>query len=150
MAKTRQPTSQEIKVLVAFLPGLHQEGFTPIKLWHTNERTRDGLLIFPWPEYDELVEEFFSAASRDEWLDCNYVPEEAWVMLANDDTVSTATLPQVKAMLTYCVRGERFCDGHWGAMIEGGHIRRLLERLETIGSEVSEELPLASARGERE
>ena len=32
-------------------------------------------------------------------------------------------------MLTFCVRGERFCDGHWAAMIEGGQVRRLLERL---------------------
>ena len=32
-------------------------------------------------------------------------------------------------MLTYFVRGERFCDGHWGRLIEGGHVRRILERL---------------------
>ena len=36
--------------------------------------------------------------------------------------------------LAYCVRGEHFCDGHWGAMIEGGQIRRLLLRLAEIGS----------------
>jgi hypothetical protein len=35
-------------------------------------------------------------------------------------------------MLTYCVRGERFSEGHWGAMIEQGHVRRLLERLVEI------------------
>ena len=29
-------------------------------------------------------------------------------------------------MLTYCVRGERFSEG---AMIDHGHVRRLLERL---------------------
>jgi hypothetical protein len=27
------------------------------------------------------------------------------------------------------VRGERFNEGHWGAMIEQGYVRRLLERL---------------------
>ncbi|MFN8413162.1 MAG: DUF6508 domain-containing protein [Anaerolineales bacterium] len=37
-------------------------------------------------------------------------------------------------MLTFCVRGERFSDGHWGAMIEEGYIRRLLERLIEINS----------------
>jgi len=40
-------------------------------------------------------------------------------------------------MLTYCVRGERFGDGDWGAMIEDGHVRRLLERLAEIQSTVS-------------
>jgi hypothetical protein len=38
-------------------------------------------------------------------------------------------------MLTYCVWGERFSDGHWGTMIEKGYIRRLLERLDEIKSE---------------
>ena len=32
-------------------------------------------------------------------------------------------------MLTYCVRGERFSAGPWGAMIDGEHVRRLLECL---------------------
>jgi hypothetical protein len=44
-------------------------------------------------------------------------------------SLKAADLFQIKTMLAYCVRGERFCEGHWGEMIEGGHIRRLLERL---------------------
>ncbi|MFP4350908.1 MAG: DUF6508 domain-containing protein [Desulfococcaceae bacterium] len=35
-------------------------------------------------------------------------------------------------MLTYYVRGERFSKGFWGEMIEGGYIRRLLERLDDL------------------
>jgi hypothetical protein len=49
--------------------------------------------------------------------------------------VRNATLDQIKTMLTYCVRGERVCDGHWCAMIEGGHVRRLLERLAELRAE---------------
>lgn len=37
-------------------------------------------------------------------------------------------------MLTYCVRCERYSAGHWGAMIEGGQVRRLLKRLAEIQS----------------
>jgi hypothetical protein len=40
-------------------------------------------------------------------------------------------------MLTYCVRGERFSDGHWGAMIEAGYVRRLLERLAELRAQES-------------
>ena len=36
--------------------------------------------------------------------------------------------------MTLVVRGERFCDGWWSSMIEGGHVRRLLERLAEIES----------------
>jgi hypothetical protein len=46
--------------------------------------------------------------------------------------VKAADLTKIKTMLTFCVRGERFSDGHWGAMIEGGDVRRLLERLGKI------------------
>ena len=53
-------------------------------------------------------------------------------MLVSDDGVRDATIEQIKTMLTYCVRGERFNDGHWAAMLEGGHVRRLLERLAEI------------------
>jgi hypothetical protein len=49
-----------------------------------------------------------------------------------------ASLTQIQSVLTFCVRGERFSDGHWGAMIEKGYIRRLLERLNEIKSEQSE------------
>ena len=33
-------------------------------------------------------------------------------------------------------RIERFCDGHWAEMIEGGYIRRLLERLIVLRSQM--------------
>jgi hypothetical protein len=41
-----------------------------------------------------------------------------------------------KTMLTFCVWGERFCDGHWAAMNQGGHVRRLLERLAELRAQV--------------
>ena len=53
-------------------------------------------------------------------------------MLEDQQAVETAELGQIKTMITYCVRGERFCDGHWGAMIELGHISRLLQRLSQL------------------
>ena len=39
---------------------------------------------------------------------------------------------------------ERFCDGHRGAMIRDGHVRRLLERIEVVASETSDEQPPSS------
>jgi hypothetical protein len=54
-------------------------------------------------------------------------------MIRDADITKNSSLDQVKTMLTYCVRGERFCDGHWGEMIESGIIRNLLERLKELG-----------------
>jgi hypothetical protein len=55
-------------------------------------------------------------------------------MLKDQNGIKTSSLSQIKTMLTFCVRGERFSDGHWAQMIEQGHIRRLLERLNEIKS----------------
>jgi hypothetical protein len=133
--ETRLPTAQEIAELVAFLPRLYAEGFTPIKAWRGGTRGENGVLTMPWPEYDERVEAFFRAAARECWMDHGYRPEEARRMLMDEELVRGADLAQIKTMLTYVVRGERFCDGHWGAMVEGGQVRRLLQRLAELGSE---------------
>jgi hypothetical protein len=35
-------------------------------------------------------------------------------------------------LLTYCVRGERFCDGHWDAVLRSGRITAILHRLAVL------------------
>lgn len=120
---------EEIEQLVAFLPRLTADGVKPVTSWGGGEKNSDGAHVMPWPRYDEVVKEFFEAAGQDCWSDVDYAPAEAGRMLMDAEAVRAASLDQVKTMLTYCVRGERFCDGHWGAMIDDGHIRRLLERL---------------------
>lgn len=90
---------------------------------------------FIWPEYQPEVERFIQTASKACWQDRHYSPEAMAVMSANPELVGSATLDQVRSMLTYCVRGERFCDGHIGHMIEAGHVGRLLKRLNEIAQQ---------------
>jgi hypothetical protein len=116
--------------LAAYLPRLYAGGFSPVIRWNGG-RQKDGAYTLPYPDYDPLVEEFYRAVSGG-WLDYNYNPEQAYQMLKDENLVKTASLSQIKTMLTFCVRGERFSDGHWAEMIEKGHIRRLLERLGEI------------------
>ncbi len=127
--RSRPPTPHEIAKLLSFLPKVTAHGFEPITRWHVATSGDGETLNLPWPEYDALVEELFRAASTECWCDYDYRPDVAGHMLADPEVVKTADLAQLKTMLTYCVRGERFCDGHWGAMIEQGHIERLLRRL---------------------
>lgn len=89
-----------------------------------------------WPEYTHVVNEFFQTASKECWYDYSYSAENAANMLEEKNGVETGDLNQIKTMLTFCVRGERFCDGHWSAMIEEGHIWRILERLSEMRSEI--------------
>lgn len=129
--KSRTPTRQEIEKLVSYLPRLYSEGFKPIERW-SGGKSKDGVCTMPWPEYDPLVKEFFELVEKDCWCDYEYDPAIAGKMLNDEDVVSEASLDDVKTMLTFCVRGERFCEGHWGSMIESGNIRRLLQRLIAI------------------
>ena len=96
------------------------------------------MIAFPWPEYDQTVEDFLKVPRRDCWMDGGYVPAEVGRLIESVEAIRRATLPQIRAMLTYVLRGERFCDGHWGHMIEGGYVRRILERLAELEVELDE------------
>ena len=135
MKTNRLPTLQDIEELTTFLPRLYAEGFSPIVSWDGGEKRKDGSFTLPYPNYNPLVEEFFRTVAS-AWLDYEYNPEQAWQMLQDENAVKTASLSQIKTLLTFCVRGERFSDGHWGAMIEKGYIRRILERLNEIKSQL--------------
>jgi hypothetical protein len=131
------PVPERIDALTSFLPRLYAEGLPPIASWSGGEKRKDGSFTAGYPTYLPVVEEFYRRVSGDGWLDTGYGPEQAWQMLKDESFVKTATLDQIKTMLTFCVRGERFSEGHWGEMIEKGHIRRLLERLKAIRSQLS-------------
>jgi uncharacterized protein DUF6508 len=135
MNKDQPPTLQEIERLTAFLPRLYSDGFVPVESWGGGKQ-KDGSISLPYPNYNPVVEEFFRLVSGDGWLDPGYDPERAYQMLKDENTIKNASLSQIKSMLTFCVRGERFSDGHWAQMIEEGYIRRLLERLNEIKSEM--------------
>src|SRR5688500_18509274 len=135
MTKNELPTLKDIEELTDYLPRLYAEGFSPVVKWEGGKNLKDGSFTLPYPKYDPLVEELcrFGGGSG---IDYEYNPEQAWQMLKDESRVKTATRAEIKSMLTFCVRGERFSDGHWGEMIEKGYIRRVLERLNEIKSEL--------------
>ncbi|MDD9990338.1 MAG: DUF6508 domain-containing protein [Rhodospirillales bacterium] len=138
MTGTPQPTARDIENLLTFLPKLYAEGFTPIKSAHGKDA--DGEVVaFPWAEYEDVVNEFMDCIRRDCWYDYGYVPEDAEKLIESEEAIKAATLPQIRAMLTYVLRGERFSDGWWGHMIEGGYVRRILERLAELEEELNED-----------
>jgi hypothetical protein len=133
--ETRLPTYQEMQALVAFLPRLYSAGFQPVIKWNGGDQGKDSSFTLPWPDYDPVVEEFYRLAASDCWLDHGYHPEEAAKLLKEGDFVKSASISQIKVMLTFCVRGERFSDGHWAEMIENGSIRRILERINELSTD---------------
>ena len=136
MGTDRQPSAQDIRRLLAFLPRLYPERERSLAQWVGGDRGEDGTFPMPWPRYSEEVEAFFHLVGDQRcWLDYEYVPEESATLLSTESGVSNAGIPEIQKMLTYVLRGERFCDGFWEAMIREGHVRRLLERLAEIERE---------------
>ena len=127
-----QPTAQDIRELVAFLPRLYGKGAPPPARWPESEEDEDGVLIIYAPEYNETVTAFMETIVNSGCWMASYDPEEATSLLRDEAAVSKAALPEIRRMLTAVVGGERLCDGWWAGVIEGGQVRQLLERLAEI------------------
>jgi len=134
--KTRLPTKQEIKQLTSFIPKLCAKDFKPIIKWQGGEPDKNGLRHFHYPEYEPIVKEFFRLVSQKQWCDYNYQPKEIAEKLSQEYYIEHCSLAEIKLLITYCVRGERFCDGHWGAMIEKGFLCQILQRLKILSEKV--------------
>ena len=129
-------TRTDILTLIAYLPRLYADGITLVE-WVANPGQ------FPYPIYAPVVVEFFHLAGQPCWCDYHYVSAIAGKRLQDPEFIRVCGLVEIKTLLTFCVRGERFSSGHWAAMIEKGYIRHILERLTEL-LEQEEFSPLAS------
>jgi hypothetical protein len=130
--KTEPITRAEIDELLRFLPLFDIPGREYFAGYGGGERRADGTVTMLYPVYPDDVIEFYRLAGQPCWSDYDYEPREAARMLADEAFIRRATLDEIKTMLTYCVRGERFSDGHWGAMLESGKVIALLKRLRVL------------------
>lgn len=125
------PTQADIDELLAFLPVFSAPDYAPVRQWHGGPAGEQKSLA-PFPEYDDAVRAFIKVAHKDCWTDRTYDPSEVSLMLEEARGIDQAGLSDLQRMLTFCVRGERFCDGHIGHMIESGRLVQILERLKEI------------------
>ena len=129
------PTPAQIDALLAYLPLFKAWEGHFVQRWAGGEIREDGVMTAPYPVYADEVLAFFTRAGQPPWCDYGYVPAEAARMLEDDALIARATLAQVRTMLTYCVRGERFGDGFWGTVLERGRVTALLRRLAVLRKE---------------
>jgi hypothetical protein len=121
-----------IEELLRFLRPFEERGRAFVEGWRGGEKEPDGTITMPYPAYLPDVLEFFRLAGQDWWSDHTYDPVGTAAMLEDDAAIQRATVAEVRAMLTYSVRGERFCDGHWEAVLRSGRIVAVLKRLEAL------------------
>lgn len=126
---TQLPNKEEIDTLIQSLPLLYEDGFDPVKEWHGKE-------ISMYPEYKKDVVKFMDMCHQNCWVDCDYDLKKPEIILKDMVLIKSASLEEIKALLTFCNRGERFCDGHIASMFENGVIKSIINRLKTISNEL--------------
>lgn len=125
-------TRENIDELLRFIPLFEEPRGQFIRKWGGGEKMTDGAMTMPYPIYADDVEQFFALASQPCWCDYSYNSTEALKMLDDDEFVKKATIENIKTMLTYCVRGERFCDVFWGSVLDSGRVVAVLKRLKVL------------------
>ncbi len=130
------PNQNDISKLVSFIPVFEDPEFEPIVEWFGGETDSEGVMTMPHPDYNEKVYEFFNLVASKGWMDRDYLSNIDDSFLGNDEPINKADIPQIKSMLTYCLRSERFGDGLWDGYIREGVIVKILKRLEQLSSEL--------------
>ena len=118
--------NKKIKELTDFLPLLYDKN---IKLSKSPKKGTDpfgGFYV-----YHPTVNTFFELASQEHWKDYKYVDNFSEEMI-KPGKIEEASIDQLKTILTWCDRLERFFEGHWEYVIKNDVIKRILLRLEKI------------------
>ncbi len=117
---------EQIRSLLKFKPKLLKTN--PVR---KGESQTEGTVQVSYPEYDEMVIEFFSVIQGEYWRVKNY--SHKWEhLIGNEAKIKNLSFGQLKDLLTYCARGERFCEGFWETILKSGTINMILERLEDL------------------
>jgi hypothetical protein len=103
--------------------------------WTTLEQQEDGVIEMGYPRYDEGVSRFIDDLYKSDLIDGGYLESlERYGTKASTpaELIVTADIDLLKAVLTYYVRQERFCDGAWVEAIEEKVFLKILLRLKEL------------------
>lgn len=134
-------TKADLEELIAFDEIFYPRNgsFQPVKRTGGGERDSLNTINMQYPVYRQEVDSFKEVLYTDKWSDSQYEPHEVESLISSIQGIEQARLAQIRSILTYIHRGERFCDGHVAVMIENGTVKRVLERLKVIALEMETE-----------
>ena len=78
-----------------------------------------------YPDYPEEIRALMKYLSFSPWCDRGYQPSQTNSILARIDS---ATLDEVRSVLTAILRSERFCDGAWKRIMTDGTLQTVVTR----------------------
>ena len=130
-----KPSKKDIEELIDYLPILYAEEFNVGKLLYPPKTKSNIITGFPYYNYNGKVNDFFHLASKECWRDDNYLSKNVNSMIADKEILNNVSLTDIQSILTFLVRGERFCDGVWYGAIKNETIKKVLTRLTELNSE---------------
>lgn len=78
-----------------------------------------------YPDYPDSVLALMHYITSSVWRNPKYPAGEMQDIFAR---LETASVVEVKSMLTSIARGERFCTGYWQSSIESGQLKAVIDR----------------------
>lgn len=127
--KETKITREDIDELLSFLPAFEEPGRRFGRDWEPGDPGGNGGSS---PSYDEDIVRFFHLAGKPCWSDYEYDPTEVVKLIGDDEHLAGAGLEEIKTLLTWSARGERFYEGHWSTVLETGRIQAILRRLREL------------------
>ena len=117
--------------------GLTPPGIEESLMENSDSRAKGSQVIIAPPitdNCDELWDFVVKGLEGDGWIVDPYDIEEGHRIANSGDfaEIHQADFSKVRRLLTYFVRGERFCDGHWESMVEKGFLQALIDRLQVL------------------
>ncbi len=87
----------------------------------------------------ERGEAFFALLAQAPWCDTGYDPATAAMRINDPQHIEDATLAELRPLLTWCERGERFNAGHHSALLTDGRLQMLVQRLSRIAATMAQQ-----------
>lgn len=125
------PNAAQVEVITAYLPALEALEGRDTARWQCPAQNAAGAITAPFPVNADLVCRFMGELEQSCLMDADYDPRQCERNLT-PEYISAASLDQLRELLTYFVRGERFCDGWWASMVRDGHVQQALRRLNEL------------------
>ena len=121
------PASVDWAAVLAFLPGFDRPNL------RAGEWRGEGFGAFYAyrEEVERFVETLYSARVVYEF-DWPAWQKKAERYVVVPSALRTARLATLRRLLTLHARKDRFCEGHFAAVLESGHITSILRRVQTI------------------
>jgi hypothetical protein len=125
-----KPTTDQIDTILKHLPVLKRGGPVASRVYPAKKEK--GVVAMGWEEHYHEISGLISDLYKQGFItkfDWPSWQESAVRYVENPKRLKRAVLGTLLKLLTTHVRKDRFCEGHFTAMVENGHLTAILERL---------------------